>query len=233
MSGRLVLVRHGQSYGNVERRLDTRPPGTELTPLGRDQARAFARNGSRRPGLLLHSVAVRAAQTASEIRAAVGIQAELFAREVTGIHEVQVGELENRNDDDAVAEFNAIYQRWHQGERDLALPGGETANEVLDRYVPVLTKLRMRYLDDDDWTSDIVVVSHGAAIRLTAAVLAGVESSFAVDHHLGNAESVVLAPVTDGRWSCVQWGALTPPFYPEPAATPVADAVESGTDPMG
>ena len=27
MSGRLVLLRHGQSYANVERRLDTRPPG--------------------------------------------------------------------------------------------------------------------------------------------------------------------------------------------------------------
>lgn len=26
MSGRLVLLRHGQSYGNVERRLDTLPP---------------------------------------------------------------------------------------------------------------------------------------------------------------------------------------------------------------
>ena len=64
----------------------------------------------------------------------------------------------------------------------------------------------MRYLDDDDWTSDIVVVSHGAAIRLTAAVLAGVDSSFALDHHLANTEAVVLTPVTDGRWSCVQWG---------------------------
>ncbi|MGH3635941.1 histidine phosphatase family protein [Mycobacterium sp.] len=233
MSGRLVLLRHGQSYGNVDRRLDTRPPGTELTALGRDQARAFARNGSRQPGLLLHSVAVRAAQTALEISAAIGAEAALSAREVTGIHEVQVGELENRNDDDAVAEFNAIYQRWHQGEWELALPGGESANQVLDRCVPVLTELRMRYLDNDDWTSDIIVVSHGAAIRLIAAVLAGVDGSFVVDHHLGNAESVVLAPITDGRWSCVQWGALTPPFRPEPGATPVTDAVESGTDPMG
>ncbi len=42
VSGRLVLVRHGQSHGNVDRRLDTRPPGAELTDLGRDQARAFA-----------------------------------------------------------------------------------------------------------------------------------------------------------------------------------------------
>ena len=229
MSGRLLLVRHGQSFGNVDRRLDTRPPGSELTPLGRDQARAFARDGMSRPGLLLHSVATRAAQTAAEISAEVDVPAS----EVTGIHEVQVGELENRSDDDAVAEFDAIYKRWHEGERDVPLPGGETGNQVLDRYLPVVTDLRMRYLDNDEWTGDIVVVSHGAAIRLTAAVLAGVESSFVLDHHLNNTEAVVLAPVTDGRWSCVQWGTLTPPFYPEPDATPVTDAVESGADPMG
>ena len=229
MSGRLVLVRHGQSYGNVDRRLDTRPPGSELTPLGRDQARAFARDGLSRPGLLLHSVATRAAQTAAEISAEV----DVTASEVIGIHEVQVGELENRSDDDAVAEFDAIYKRWHEGERDVPLPGGETGNQVLDRYLPVVTDLRMRYLDDDEWTSDIIVVSHGAAIRLTAAVLAGVESSFVLDHHLKNTEAVVLAPVTDGRWSCVQWGTLTPPFYPEPDVTLVTDAVESGIDPMG
>jgi len=156
MSGRLVLVRHGQSYGNVDRRLDTRPPGSELTPLGRDQARAFARDGLSRPGLLLHSVATRAAQTAAEISAEVDVPAS----EVTGIHEVQVGELENRSDDDAVAEFDAIYKRWHEGERDVPLPGGETGNQVLDRYLPVVTDLRMRYLDDDEWTSDIIVVTY-------------------------------------------------------------------------
>jgi broad specificity phosphatase PhoE len=228
VSGRLVLVRHGQSYGNVERRLDTRPPGAELTPLGRDQAQAFARAGGR-PAMLAHSVATRAAQTAAVIGGELGVS----ARELLGIHEVQVGELENRNDDEAIAEFNAIYERWHRGELDVPLPGGETAGEVLDRYVPVLTDLRLRYLDDDDWNGDIVVVSHGAAIRLVAAVLAGVDGDFALDNHLDNAESVVLAPITDGRWSCVRWGTFTPPFYPPAGASPVADAVRSGTDPMG
>ncbi len=228
MSGRLILVRHGQSFGNVERRLDTRPPGAELTPLGRDQARAFAR-GSGRPAMLAHSVATRASQTA----AVIGSQLEMRPIEVAGVHEAQVGRLENRNDDDAVAEFNAIYERWHHGELDVALPGGETGNDVLDRYVPVLTHLRMRYLDDHDFHGDIVVVSHGAAIRLAAAVLAGVEAGFALDHHLDNTESVALTPITDGRWSCVRWGTLTPPFYPEEEATPVADAVRSSTDPMG
>ncbi|WP_422743902.1 histidine phosphatase family protein [Mycobacterium sp. WMMD1722] len=228
MSGRLVLVRHGQSHANVERRLDTRPPGAALTDLGREQARKVPGVLTHPPTLLTHSLALRAAQTAGEIAGATG----LAPQEFDGLHEVQVGSLEMRNDDDAIAEFESIYQRWHSGDLDVPMPGGETGNDVLDRYVPVLTQLRMRHLDDDDWQGDIVVVSHGAAIRLVAAVLAGVDGSFALDHHLANTETVVLAPITDGRWSCVQWGALTPPFYPEPGVDPVGDALSSA-DPMG
>lgn len=228
MSGRLVLVRHGQSHANIERRLDTRPPGEALTDLGREQARTFARGLVRAPGLLAHSLARRAAQTAAEIAAA----ATLDPLEFDGLHEVQVGELENRSDDEAITEFESIYERWQRGDLRVPMPGGETGDEVLDRYVPVLTQLRMRYLDVDTWHDDIVVVSHGAAIRLVSAVLAGVDGSFALDNHLANTESVVLRPVTDGRWSCVQWGIRTPPFYPEPDADPVRDALES-VDPMG
>jgi broad specificity phosphatase PhoE len=228
VSGRLVLVRHGQSRSNVERRLDTRPPGTSLTDLGVDQARQFARGYGHRPGMLVHSVAVRAAETA----ATMGEEFGLMPRAVEGIHEVQVGELEMRNDDEAVEAFNKIYERWHLGELDASLPGGETAAEVLDRYVPVLAGLRMRYLDNDDWTDDIVVVSHGAAIRLAAATLAGVDGTFVVEHHLANAESVVLAPVTDGRWSCLRWGAFTPPFMPDPQGMPPPEELDTA-DPMG
>lgn len=226
MSGRLVLLRHGQSYGNVERRLDTRPPGSELTPLGHDQARGFARGHWRRPGLLVHSVATRAAQTAAVVSA----ELDVPAGEVAGIHEVQVGELENRNDDEAVGEFNAVYQQWHEGRLDVALPGGETAKDVLERYLPVLTELRVRYLDDHNWTDDIIVVSHGAAIRLVASALAGVEYRVALDNPVGNAESVVLAPITDGRWSCLRWAGLTPPFHREPGTAFGEDATQPGTD---
>ncbi|MGV0792072.1 histidine phosphatase family protein [Mycolicibacterium sp. XJ1819] len=229
MSGRLVLLRHGQSHANVERRIDTRPPGAALTGLGRDQARAVTEELAQPVGMIAHSQAVRAAQTADVIAGRLGMRT---LEEVDGIHEVQVGDLENRNDDEAIAEFETIYQRWHQGHLDVPMPNGETAREVLDRYVPAITQLRMRYLDDDAFNSDIVVVSHGAAIRLTAAVLAGVESSFVLDNHLGNAQAVVLAPITDGRWSCVQWGTMVPPFYPAPAVDPVGDALQSA-DPMG
>jgi broad specificity phosphatase PhoE len=228
MSGRLVLLRHGQSRSNVERLLDTRPPGASLTPTGVAQARDFARGFDRRAGMLVHSVAARAAETA----AVIGEEWKLAAHLVEGIHEVQVGELEMRNDDEAVNVFNGVYERWHLGELEVAMPGGETGAQVLDRYLPVLNELRMRYLDDDQWTGDIVVVSHGAAIRLAAATLAGVDGSFVVEHHIANAESVVLAPITDGRWSCVHWGQLAPPFMPDPQGMPRPEDLESA-DPMG
>lgn len=228
MSGRLILLRHGQSLGNVERRLDTRPPGADLTELGVEQARAFAVNQDRPPGLLLHSIARRAVQTAEAIATEFG----MAAHEVDGIHEVQAGDLEDRNDDDAIAEFNTVYQRWHEGELDIGMPGGETGRDVLDRYLPVLAELRLRYLDAPGWHDDILVVSHGAAIRLVAATLAGVDGSFVLEHHLANTEAVALLPITDGRWSCVRWGVGTPPFYPEPDVHPVAEALKAA-DPMG
>ena len=119
---------------------------------------------------------------------------------------MQVGDLEDRNDDAAIEEFNAIYQRWHEGELDVPLPGGETGRAgarplPAGGHAAADALPRRRRVD-----GDIVVVSHGAAIRLVAAVLAGVDGSFALDHHLANTESVVLSPITDGRWSCVQWG---------------------------
>ncbi len=112
----------------------------------------------------------------------------------------------------------------------MSLPGGESGRQVLDRYLPVLTQLRLRYLDDHEWTGDIVVVSHGAAIRLVARRLAGVDGDFALEHHLANTECVVLSPITDGRWSCVQWGSAAPPFEPDGPSTTVRRASDRRPD---
>jgi probable phosphoglycerate mutase len=229
VTGRLVLLRHGQSLGNVDKRLDTRPPGAALTELGVDQARTFAREWDHHVGMIVHSVALRAIQTASTI----GEHLSMETHELEGIHEVQAGDLEDRNDDEAVEAFQAVNRRWHHdGDLGASLPGGESAQQVLDRYVPVVTQLRLRYLDDRAWMGDIVVVSHGAAIRLVSSVLAGVPGDFALEHHLANTECVVLSPITDGRWSCVHWGSAAPPFSADEPVAESADELQTA-DPMG
>lgn len=220
MSGRLVLVRHGQTHSNVARRLDTRPPGADLTELGHRQAREFASTLDVEPAAVVSSIALRARQTAQYIADAAGVS--LTVRD--GLQETFVGELEDRSAEEDHARFTEVYRSWLDGDLDSRIPGGESGAEVLARYVPVLDELRGTHLTSD--SSTVFVVSHGAAIRLVAAVLADIDRDFASDNHLDNTGTVELVPVEgDSRWECVRWGTYTPPFETKGSRTP--------DDPMG
>jgi len=220
VSGRLILARHGQTVANVARRLDTKLPGAELTDLGVEQARTLGKRlVDRAPTLLVASQALRARQTADH--AAPAVELETIVRE--GVHEVQVGELEDRSDEESHRLFMKVYEEWHSGDLRARVPGGESALDVLDRYLPVVESLRSDYLDAG--SGDVVVVSHGAAIRLVAAYLGKVPGGFATANHLANTETVELRPVAGGGWDCVRWGSFLAPFH---------DTEHGGADdPMG
>ncbi|MGF7124856.1 histidine phosphatase family protein [Rhodococcus sp. BE178] len=229
MSGRLILVRHGQTEANVERRLDTRLPGARLTALGRTQAQTLGgRLADRPPTALVSSQALRARETAGFVETASGIT--LQVRE--GLHEAQAGELEDRSDIESHKMFAKVFHTWHAGDLSARIPGGESGIDIIERYVPVVDSLRAEYIDAGAG-GDVVVVSHGAAIRLVAAYLAGVPGAFAADRHLENTSTVELVP-TDTGWRCVRWGTYDPPFDATPQR-PWFDpeAVAATDDPMG
>lgn len=221
MAGKLILVRHGQTEANVARRLDTRLPGARLTPVGEGQADTFGTSlVGPPPKAVIASEALRARQTASYVERASGIVVQV--RE--GIHEAQAGELEDRSDRKSHEMFAAIFHSWHIGELGARIPGGETGEGVLERYLPVVDSLRSEYLEGDD-DGDVLVVSHGAAIRLVAAHLTGIDGAFSSSTHLDNTQTIELLPTAGGRWECVRWGAVLPPFH-----SPTRDVVD---DPMG
>ena len=226
MSGKLILIRHGETEANVARRLDTRLPGAALTGKGAEQARIAGELLAPTPPVaLVSSYALRARQTSGHIEVATGVSVQIQ----DGLHEVQVGELEDHTDDPSHELFKSVYHRWHLGDLDARMPGGESGYQVLDRLVPVLTELRSKYLDlqAPEAVGDLVVVSHGAAIRLVAAHFAAeLPNGFAAKNHLDNTERVELAPRADGQWTCVRWGQFEPPFESEDVS-PIAD------DPMG
>lgn len=220
MTGRLILIRHGQTEANVARRLDTRLPGARLTEHGETQAHTLGTSLAAAPKALISSEALRARQTAGFVERASGIVLEV--RE--GIHEAQAGDLEDRSDRVSHETYARVFHSWHAGELGARVPGGESGAEVLDRYLPVVDALRGRYLDGSDETGDVLVVSHGAAIRLVAAYLSGLSGRFTADTHLDNTQTVELAPTAGGGWECVRWGALVPPFR-----TPAIDIVDDPT----
>lgn len=220
MNNRLILVRHGETEGNVAKILDTRLPGLPLTERGAAQAKTFGAGLPSRPAALFSSAALRARQTASYIEEATGVSSSVL----DGVYEVQVGDLEGLGDLASHELFQRVYRAWHEGDLAQRTPGGESGHEVLARFLPVIETLRADYLSAPD-AGDVVVVSHGAAMRLVSRALAAVDPPFTTNNHLDNTETIELVPRVDGGWECVRWGRFIPPF--------TVDVSPSPDDPMG
>jgi broad specificity phosphatase PhoE len=209
VTDRLLLVRHGRSTANFGRVLDTRPPGAPLDELGREQAERLAARLVEWPIRALHaSSAVRAQQTAAPLATVLGLPVRI----VDGLHEIDAGDLEGRSDPAAMATFNEVYDAWWRGELGTRLPGGESALDLRARFLPAL-----HAIVDGVPDGDVVVVSHGAAVRLAAAALLG---DTAETWYVPNAGLVVLKRDADG-WVLESWD----------TAAPVSGDVTAGGEP--
>lgn len=219
MSGRIILLRHGQTLSNINRRLDTRPPGAELSERGRYQAQDAGRElaglvGAERLGPVFCSVALRAQQTAQLAMRAFEVEAGLpefsiAVDVVPGLHEIFVGDFEMDNSEDAHRSFQVALRGWIDGDPAACLPSGETYPDVDGRYRPVLEDLAAQLADAESAGSekDAIVVSHGAAIRVMTRHAAGIDADFAFTGYLPNCRYTVLEPRGEdfGRWTATQW----------------------------
>lgn len=195
---RLILVRHGQTDSNVGRVLDSAPPGPPLNALGLSQAAALGeRLATERVDVVHASVATRAQQTAAPVAAAHGLSVDV----VEGVHEVFCGDLEGRGDEDARRQFDAVYDTWWTGDLQAHLPGGESALDLRARFLPAVDAVT-RGVD-----GTVVLVSHGAAIRLAAAALLG---DTAETQYVPNTGLVILTGGADEGWSLEHWDAAPP-----------------------
>ncbi len=199
---RLVLARHGQTPSNVAHLMDTVPPGPGLTDLGRSQADDLAERLSGEKVRSVHaSRAVRAQETAAPVAARHEVPVEV----VDGVHEIFVGDLEGRDGGECREQFERVYRGWHLGELDVPMPGGETGRQALRRFFDGATGL----LEGVD-VGTVVLVSHGAVVRLVAGqLIAGMDGLHADAAYLPNAGVITLeAADTPTGWHCVGWDGL-------------------------
>ncbi|WP_367133644.1 histidine phosphatase family protein [Saccharothrix sp. HUAS TT1] len=195
---RLILVRHGETASNLKMALDSLPPGPPLTEAGVAQAAALAEALADEPVTAVYaSTAVRAQQTAAPVAAAHGLD----VRVVEGVQEIFCGDLEGRHDREAFEIFIATVKQWAEGDLDVPLPGGESGRQVLDRYLAAVAEVTAGHVDGDT----VVLVSHGASLRLAALALArNVGPALAEAGLLPNTGRVVLHRTADG-WRCTSW----------------------------
>ena len=154
---RLLLVRHGQTTGNVDRRLQ----GSEdpLTPLGTRQAGEVAAHlaGRNAVAALYASPYVRARQTAQAVGEALGLEPILRP----GLAELDVGNAAGYRFDDWAAEFPEESERFRTGGVDYAWPGGESGRQLGERTTKEMDRIFRDHRDDE---GAVVVVSHGGAL---------------------------------------------------------------------
>ncbi len=182
--GMLILVRHGESEGNRERRFTTTPAVT-LTPRGRDQAYAAARQIARRfsPALVVTSPYTRARETATIIAELLGLPLEIEPN----LFERRFGSLagESYDVEQAALAFDPI-ARWAWRPPG----GGESFEDVRTRIAPVLTRLARENRD-----RELVVVSHGAVMMTAWIHLTGAIAGAQVPSNCG-----MIVIEHDGAW---------------------------------
>lgn len=203
---KLYLVRHAQSTANVFHKINTALPGPPLTELGEKQAQALSEQLQGEPVVAVYaSRATRAQQTAKPLATARSLEVGVL----DGVHEVYVGDLEDRSDLEAIETFHKVLHPWTLGDLGVSMPRGENGYQVRERFFSSIYEVRARHADAGP-DAVVVVVSHGGAIRLAAEWLSyNVTSEIADTGLIPNTGIVRLQALPDGGWQCLEWAGIS------------------------
>ena len=191
-AARVFVARHGEAVYESELLSDA---GGWLSPLGRDQARALAeRLVPERISRVWTSDMARAVQTGEIVAAALG--ADVVVR--TGLREFGVGHAAGTTGDpDPFAE---TFAAWLDGDLAARIPGGESGEDVVQRYTAVLEEIA-----DAHRGESVLVVSHGGVMCMALSALAlNLALSHSRDVPMPNCGVVALEGDADG-WVARSW----------------------------
>ena len=165
MSGKhLVLVRHGRTAFNHERRIQGQLE-VELDDTGHAQAAAVAPViAALRPAVLWSSDSARARQTAAYLAKETGLEPTYDAR----LREYFLAARQGLTHEEYAALAPDEFAAFLGGDYDV-VPGGEKTAEVAARMVAALREM----VSAVEPGAVAVAVSHGAAIRDAVPVLLG------------------------------------------------------------
>ena len=195
---RLLLIRHGQTPNNVTGALDTGFPGAGLTELGQAQAAAIpAALADEDVSALYASPLVRTQLTGSPLAQERGLEATVRP----GLEEIPAGSFEMRSDGEAVHAYLGGLAAWLGRDLDHQIPGGVTGREFLARYDVAVQGIAALHGRDDS----VALFSHGAAIRVFAALAADLDADKVAEMWINNTGLVLLEGHPSDGWDLVRW----------------------------
>jgi probable phosphoglycerate mutase len=149
---RLILVRHGETLWNSERRIQGCRSNTELSTRGKQQVEKIALSlKNHKVASIFSSPLKRAMDTACVIAQAYGLE----VRAMPGLKEIDAGELEGLTEKQLKGRYSEFWEEWKRGNPSLRLPGGESLDELQRRAWRVIEQIIENYPDEV-----VVVVGH-------------------------------------------------------------------------
>ena len=166
MSLKIYLLRHGETE-HSQRGAYCGAIDPELTPEGHLMAEAFATAYQAIPWTAIYvSPMKRTIATAQPLCDAVGLPMQLR----DGLREIGYGAWENREQADVKQRYEHDYIRWLTEPAWNPPTDGETAVQVANRALPIITEIESGYQ-----TGNVLVVSHKATIRIILCSLMGID----------------------------------------------------------
>lgn len=166
MSGpaNIVLVRHGQTAWNRERRFRGRKD-LPLSDLGLDQARALADAlGGENIAALYRSPLLRCEQTLAPLAGRLGIGSAA----AEDLIDMDFGAIEGMEVEAAKREYPELMKKWVEAPEEVVFPGGEGLAGVSSRAVRAIGDIASRHKGET-----VAVCAHRVINKLALLNLAG------------------------------------------------------------
>jgi probable phosphoglycerate mutase len=151
----VLLIRHGETAWNAEHRIQGQLD-VPLSATGVRQAALLAERLADEPiGTIYSSDLARAALTAAPLGARAGRAVRFDAR----LRERAFGLFEGKTLGEIAERHPAEFERWRARELDWTIPGGESAQTLLDRVCAALADIVAAHTAET-----VAVVAHGGVL---------------------------------------------------------------------
>jgi broad specificity phosphatase PhoE len=139
---RLLLIRHGETPWNREKRVQGCRSDIELGQKGREQAEKIALSlRKQRVDALYSSPLKRAVDTAKAIAQACGLEVKVAYE----LREIDAGELEGLSQEELKMRYEEFWKEWRESDPSFPLPGGESLEGLQRRAWGEIERIMERH----------------------------------------------------------------------------------------
>lgn len=195
----LIVIRHGETAWNREKRMQG-TTDTQLSDVGREQARALGRRLAGRGFAALYtSDLARARDTARVIAEHTGRDPVMDSR----LQERRFGIFEGLTAEEIIARYPEEHARFASRDPDYAVPGGESARSFAGRCIGCLVEIAARHPGNE-----IVIVTHGLVLDSLYRAAHGLDHGERRPVPLINA-SLNIFGYDGAAWRLERWGDIS------------------------